>query len=176
METIVLGGGCFWCLEALFQLVDGVDTVTNGYAGGTVKNPSYEAVCTGITGHAEVVQISFNSNNISLATILEIFWGSHDPTTPNQQGADIGTQYRSVVFYNNAAQNQIILESFVEAQKLWDRPIVTEIAQLDTFYPAEPYHQNYFTTNPEKAYCQIVINPKLAHFRQEFKKYLKDDD
>ena len=116
METIVLGGGCFWCLEALFQLVRGVDSVTNGYAGGSGKNPSYEAVCSGTTGHAEVVQISFDSSVISLATILEIFWGSHDPTTPNQQGADIGTQYRSVVFYNNVAQNQTILESFVEAQ------------------------------------------------------------
>jgi len=176
METIVLGGGCFWCLEALFQLVRGVDSVTNGYAGGSGKNPSYEAVCSGTTGHAEVVQISFDSSVISLATILEIFWGSHDPTTPNQQGADIGTQYRSVVFYNNVAQNQTILESFVEAQKLWDSPIVTEIAQLDTFYPAESYHQDYFATNPEKAYCQIVINPKLAHFRQEFKKYLKNDN
>lgn len=175
-DSIVLGGGCFWCLEALYQLVNGVTHVTSGYAGGTVKNPSYEAVCTGTTGHAEVVKIDFDSSTISLAEILDIFWASHDPTTPNQQGADVGPQYRSIVLYANEEQKAVALNRLEHAQPLWGAQIVTEIVPLDTFYEAETYHQNYFASNPDKAYCQIVINPKLAHFRQDFKKYLKESD
>jgi peptide-methionine (S)-S-oxide reductase len=173
-EAIVLGGGCFWCLEAIFQRVEGIERVINGYAGGEVANPSYEAVCSGETGHAEVVEITFDPVRISLQTLLNIFWAIHDPTTRNRQGNDVGTQYRSVIFYANEAQKQIAEQSLrKDGQKLWEKPIVTEILPLNTFYPAESYHQDYFNQHPEQAYCQIVINPKVTKLKQKFAHLLK---
>jgi peptide-methionine (S)-S-oxide reductase len=166
-ETIVLGGGCFWCTEAAFQMIRGVTAVTSGYAGGTVPNPSYEAVTTGKTGHAEVVKIEFDPGIISLQQILEVFWAIHDPTTPNRQGNDVGPQYRSMILYTDEAQKAIINESIAEVTKLWPNPIVTETKPLVKFYPAEEYHHNYFKQNPDRAYCQIVINPKLEKLRQK---------
>ncbi len=174
-NTIVIGGGCFWCLDALFSLVNGVHDVTCGYAGGKTDNPTYEAVCSGSTGHAEVVKITFDETVISLHEIFAIFWATHDPTTPNQQGADIGTQYRSIILYADEAQKNSAQDALAQAQQWWAQPIVTEIQPLRTFYEAEPYHQDYFLHNPNQAYCQIVINPKLAHFRSSFRKYLKTD-
>lgn len=168
-DSIILGGGCFWCLEAVYQRVKGVAKVTNGYSGGTVENPRYEAVCNGTTGHAEVVKIEFDPEIIMLETLLEIFWALHDPTTRNQQGSDVGMQYRSVIFYQNDQQKSIAEKSLKETgQPLWNDPIVTEVAPLIIFYPAEDYHQNYFNNHPEQAYCQIVINPKVAKLKQKF--------
>lgn len=163
---IVLGGGCFWCLEAAFQMVHGVEQVQSGYAGGDTSNPSYEQVVRGGTGHAEVVQIDFDEALISLENILNIFWTIHDPTSLNRQGADVGTQYRSVIFYADDAQKKAAENSLEEAQKLWDKPIVTSIEALEMFYPAEAYHKDYFKNHPEQAYCQMVINPKLAKLRK----------
>lgn len=172
-ESIVLGGGCFWCLEAVFQRVRGVEQVITGYSGGTTPNPSYEEVCDGNTGHAEVVKIVFDPAAISLETILQIFWTIHNPTTLNQQGADVGTQYRSAIYYKSEAQKKLVEKSLHEdAQPNWQNKIVTEIKKLDTFYPAEDYHQNYFNNHPEAAYCQIVINPKIAKLKQKFAQYL----
>ena len=168
-ESIVLGGGCFWCLEALYQRVKGVVSVTNGYAGGETKDPTYDNVCSGQTGHAEVVNVEFDPEQISLETILSIFWASHNPTTLNQQGADIGTEYRSIILYNSAAQLSAIQESQAKVgQPLWKDKIVTELKPLEAFWPAEDYHQNYFNSHPEQAYCQIVINPKLSKLKQKF--------
>ncbi|MFO0955012.1 MAG: peptide-methionine (S)-S-oxide reductase MsrA [Candidatus Saccharibacteria bacterium] len=161
-----LGGGCFWCLEAAYQMIRGVKQVRPGYAGGTTKDPSYEAVCDGKTGHAEVVMIEFDEAQIRYEDILDVFWAIHDPTTLNQQGADVGTQYRSIIFYADESQKTTAEASRDAAQKLWDKPIVTEIQPLEAFYPAEDYHRNYFAQHPEQAYCQIVINPKLAKLRQ----------
>lgn len=173
-DSIVLGGGCFWCLEAIFQRVKGIVSVTNGYAGGTVENPSYEAVCSGETGHAEVVKLAFDPATASLKTILQIFWTLHDPTTRNRQGNDVGTQYRSVIFYENQEQKTTSEESLKQdGQPLWNNPIVTEIKPLEVFYPAEDYHQDYFNNHPEQAYCQIVINPKIAKLKQKFSDQLK---
>ena len=168
MQSIILGGGCFWCLDALYRSVRGISTVSCGYAGGTMPEPSYEAVCTGNTGHAEVVKLSFDPSVISIKTILEVFWSVHDPTTLNRQGADEGTQYRSIVLYETEVQKGTIESVKSSMQQYWQNPIITEITQLDVFYPAEQYHQNYFENNPEQAYCQLVINPKLAHFKQQF--------
>lgn len=174
-DLIVLGGGCFWCLEAVFQRVKGILSVTNGYAGGKVDNPSYKAVCDGTTGHAEVVKIEFDSKQISLETILQIFWAIHDPTTMNQQGADIGTQYRSVIFYNSDEQKQVVEKSLEEdGQPLWKNKIVTEIVPLKVFWPAEDYHQDYFNQHPEQAYCQIVINPKVSKLKKQFSHLLQE--
>ena len=168
-ETIVLGGGCFWCLEAVYQRVKGVKTVTNGYAGGTVPDPTYDQVCTGETGHAEVVKIKYNPSVISLETILEIFWVIHDPTSLNKQGFDIGTEYRSAIFYQTEEQKMISDKSLThDGQPLWSKRIVTKITKLDTFYEAESYHQGYFNNHPEAAYCQIVINPKIYKLKKEF--------
>ncbi len=173
LDSIVLGGGCFWCLEALYQQVKGVDSITSGYAGGTLEHPTYEAVLGGRTGHAEVVKLEFNPKEVSLRVLLDIFWALHNPTTPNQQGADIGTQYRSVIFYTSPKQQAIIEESLKEtAQKLWQDEIVTEIKPFEVFWPAEQYHQDYFNNYPEQAYCQIVINPKVIKLKQKFAKYL----
>lgn len=173
-DSIVLGGGCFWCLEAIFQRVIGIVSVTNGYAGGTVENPSYEAVCSGETGHAEVVKLAFDPATASLKTILQIFWTLHDPTTRNRQGNDVGTQYRSVIFYENQEQKTTAEESLKQdGQPLWNNPIVTEIKPLEIFYPAEDYHQDYFNNHPEQAYCQTVINPKIAKLKQKFSDQLK---
>ena len=173
-ESIVLGGGCFWCLDALYRRVKGVVSVTSGYAGGDTEQPTYEQVSSGTTNHAEVVNVKFNSKEINLETILEIFWAMHDPTTRNQQGNDVGTQYRSAIYYNNDKQKNVIEESLEKvAKKLWNQPITTEIKPIDTFWPAEDYHQDYFSKNPESGYCQIIINPKLNQFKQKFKNKIK---
>lgn len=168
-----LGGGCFWCLEAAYQLIEGVSTVAPGYAGGEVKNPSYRQVCDGTTGHAEVVQITFDESVISYKDILDIFWAIHDPTTKDRQGNDVGTQYRSIILYKDGAQKAAADTSIAEAQKLWDNPIVTELKMLDVFYEAEPEHHNYFVNHPDQAYCQVIINPKLQKLRQKFAERLK---
>jgi peptide-methionine (S)-S-oxide reductase len=174
-ETITLGGGCFWCLEPIYDALDGVTDVVSGYAGGKNANPSYEQVCSGQTGHAEVVQLEFNPEKVSLREILEIFFVIHDPTTLNRQGNDAGTQYRSVIFYNSEAQKAIaeeVIKSFT-ALKVWDDPIVTELAPMPVFYPAEDYHQNYYEKHPEQGYCRVIIAPKVAKFRQRYAERLK---
>lgn len=170
IEKAVLGGGCFWCLDAVFREVSGVTEVVSGYAGGARPNPSYEQICTGATGHAEVVQLSFDSNVISFRDLLEIFFTIHDPTTLNRQGGDIGTQYRSVIFYQDALQKQIAEEviSTLESHTCISGSVVTQIAEAVPFWPAEVYHQNYFAQHPGQGYCQIVIAPKLNAFRKKF--------
>jgi peptide-methionine (S)-S-oxide reductase len=174
-DVITLGGGCFWCLEAVYDQLEGVDDVVSGYTGGTVANPTYEAVCTGTTGHAEVVQVTFDTETIDTGEILDVFFAIHDPTTLNRQGADVGTQYRSAIFYHSPEQKQIAEEKIValKGEGLWDDPIVTEIAPVDTFYPAESYHQEYFQRNPSGGYCRVVISPKVSKFRQKFAHRLK---
>lgn len=167
-NSIVLGGGCFWCLEATYQLVVGVKQATPGYAGGHTLNPTYYQVAGGSTGHAEVVRITFDAELIDLKDILDIFWIVHDPTTLNRQGHDIGSEYRSIILFEDAAQETIAKHSIRNASKLWEDPIVTELKKLDVFYEAEPEHHNYFRNHPEQAYCQIVINPKLAKLRANF--------
>ena len=169
LETATLGGGCFWCLDAVYQAVEGVERVVSGYAAGDVPDPTYQQVCSGDTGHAEVVQVRYDPEEISYREILEIFFAIHDPTTPNRQGADVGTQYRSIVLTHGDDQRdtaeQMIEE--LEAEGVWEG-IVTQIEPLDTFYRAEEYHQNYFHRNPGQGYCQAVIRPKVAKFRQKF--------
>ncbi len=174
-EIATLGAGCFWCVEAVFQDLRGVEKVVSGYAGGKVQNPTYEQVCSGTTGHAEAVQISFDPQVISFAELLEIFWRTHDPTTLNRQGADVGTQYRSAIFYHSEAQKIIAEQSKRDANAsgLWPDPIVTEIAPFTSFYPAEGYHQNFFLENPNQPYCRMVIDPKIRKFRKEFQERLK---
>lgn len=170
MEKATLGGGCFWCLEAVFEMVEGVQQVKSGYAGGHVPDPSYKEVCTGDTGHAEVVQVEFDPSTLSYAELLEIFFGMHDPTTLNRQGADVGTQYRSAIFTHSDEQARRAREvlAAVDADGPWDDPIVTQVQPLDTFYPAEDYHDAYFRRNGSQPYCQVVIAPKVAKFRQRF--------
>ncbi len=179
METATLGGGCFWCVEAIYQDVIGVHKVVSGYAGGAVENPTYQAVCSGTTGHAEVVQIVFDPTVISFEEILFIFWRTHDPTTLNRQGNDVGTQYRSVIFYHDEQQKSIAEQSMAEAEAeasdLWPDPIVTEIAPLPIFYEGEAYHQNYFVENPYQPYCIFVINPKVQKFRKSFRNKLRGE-
>ena len=177
METATLGGGCFWCVEAIYQDVIGVHKVVSGYAGGTVENPTYEEVCSGTTGHAEVVQIVFDPTVISFEEILFIFWRTHDPTTLNRQGNDVGTQYRSVIYYHDEQQKEIAEQSIAEteASDLWPDPIVTEIAPLPIFYEGEAYHQNYFVENPYQPYCIFVINPKVQKFRKSFRNKLRGE-
>jgi len=172
-EKATLGGGCFWCLEAVYEQVKGVEDVVSGYAGGHVDHPTYEAVCSGTTGHAEVVQITYDPNVISFKELLDIFWKIHDPTTLNRQGADVGTQYRSVIFYHDEKQKEIALKSKEEAQRYFSAPIVTEIAPLDTFWPAEAYHQDFFRNNPYQGYCQAVVAPKVEKFQHTFKEWVK---
>jgi peptide-methionine (S)-S-oxide reductase len=175
LETATLAGGCFWCLEAVFLELRGVEKVESGYAGGAVPDPSYEQVCTGDTGHAEVVQVTFDPAIISYRDLLEIFFTIHDPTTLNRQGADVGTQYRSAVVYHSAAQQEtaeaVIAE--LEAEKVWDAPIVTQVVPLETFYPAEDYHRDYYRRNPGQGYCRAVIAPKVAKLRKIFFEKLK---
>ena len=170
METAALGGGCFWCLEAVFDDLKGVISVESGYSGGSVPNPSYEQVCTGRTGHAEVVQIAFDSREISFRDILRVFFTFHDPTTLNRQGADVGTQYRSVIYYHSQEQKataeEVIKE--VESENLWPGHIETEVAPFEAFYVAEDYHQDYYRLNGQQPYCQIVIAPKMAKLRQQY--------
>ena len=170
-EYATIGGGCFWCIEAIFSEVRGIHSATSGYSGGTVKNPSYREVISGRTGHAEVVQLAFDPEIISYRDILEIFFHLHDPTTLNRQGADVGTQYRSVIFYHNEDQEKTARKVFEETDRsdLWDNPLVTEISPLDIFYIAEDYHQNYFKNNPNQPYCTFVISPKLSKLRKLFK-------
>ena len=163
-ETVTLGGGCFWCTEAIYQMLPGVKSVTSGYAGGAKENPTYEEVSTGTTGHAEVVQIEFDPEVISFGKILETFWDVHDPTTLNRQGADVGTQYRSIIFYANAAQKAVAEKSKAEAQKNFSKPIVTQIVPFKKFFKAENYHQDYFRNHPDQPYCSIVIRPKVEKF------------
>ncbi len=167
-EKITMGGGCFWCVEAVFQRIKGVKSVASGYAGGSVENPTYKQVCTGETGHAEVIQITFDPGVLALERLLEVFWAAHDPTTLNQQGADRGTQYRSVVFYENNRQKQLVEQSRDAAQKGFQSPIVTEIAPMPKFYKAEDYHQNYYNENKSlNRYCTLVISPKLQKLLQK---------
>ena len=176
LETATLAGGCFWCVEAIYQDLKGVHKVVSGYSGGSVENPTYEQVCTKTTGHAEVVQVTFDPEILSFEEILTIFWLIHDPTTPDRQGNDVGPQYRSVIYYHDEGQKEIAERSKAEtdASDLWPNPIVTEIAPLTTFYDAEGYHQNYFKDNPVQPYCQVVIHPKVQKFRQAFQGRLKE--
>jgi len=169
-EVATLGGGCFWCLEAAYEQLRGVTRVESGYAGGTVDEPSYRQVCSGTTGHAEVVQVTFDPATISYREILEVFFAIHDPTTLNRQGADVGTQYRSVIFYHSPEQKRTAegLIAELNAAKVWARPVVTEVAPFIAFFRAEDYHQGYFRANPEQPYCQVVINPKVAKLRKQF--------
>jgi len=171
MEYTTLGSGCFWCTEAVFQQLNGVETVVSGYSGGHVENPSYEQVTTGRTGHAEVCQIQFDPERISYEDILEVFFGTHDPTTLNRQGNDIGTQYRSVIFYHSEEQRKTAEQAKKDLDEsgTWKNPIVTEIVQYEKFYPAEDYHQNYYKNNPTQGYCRMVIAPKLNKFEKVFK-------
>jgi peptide-methionine (S)-S-oxide reductase len=175
METAIFGGGCFWCTEAIFQKLKGVQTVTSGYAGGTVANPSYERVSMGSTGHAEVIKIEFDPNIISYEDLLDIFWHVHDPTTLNKQGNDVGTQYRSIILYTSEDQRRKAERSLSKMSQSgeFSKPIVTEIKQLDTFYDAETYHKNYFENNTLQPYCQVVIAPKLAHFLEKYSSKVK---
>jgi peptide-methionine (S)-S-oxide reductase len=174
-ELATFGNGCFWCTEAIFQQLRGVVAVRSGYSGGQVKNPSYREVCTGRTGHAEVIQIEFNPNEVSFATLLEVFWQTHDPTTPNRQGNDIGTQYRSAIFYHNEAQRAEAehYKKQLDLSGAFNKPIVTEITAFEMFYPAEDYHQNYYLNNSNESYCQYVIVPKLDKFKKVFADKLK---
>lgn len=161
-QKIVIGGGCFWCVEAVFQRVDGVKKIVSGYSGGHVKNPTYEQICSKDTGHAEVVRVDFDPSVLKLDTLLDVFFASHDPTTPNQQGADKGPQYRSVIFYANEEQKKAAEAAKVRAKKEWSAPIVTEVSPLKEFYAAEDYHQNYYNLNKNRnPYCSVVIAPKL---------------
>lgn len=172
---VVFGSGCFWCTEAIFKQLKGVVDVSPGYSGGTLKNPSYEEVCSGKTGHAEVVRIRYNPDEIDLKKLLEVFFLTHDPTTSNRQGADIGTQYRSVVFYTTPDQEKITREIItrLSESKVYQRPIVTEVSRLGEFYEAENYHQNYFERNKNTSYCQYVIQPKMDKFKKVFDEFLK---
>lgn len=172
-KSIVLGGGCFWCMEGVFSLVKGVVQAVSGYSGGGLDNPSYEQVCSGTTGHAEVVLVEYDESIISLHDILEIFFAMHDPTSLNRQGADIGTQYRSVVYYNNDIQERIVLDAIEKESKNYSRQIVTEVSLLGEFYPAEEYHQHYFQNNSNQGYCQMVIAPKIEKFKNHFKDKLQ---
>ncbi|HEY8460262.1 MAG TPA: peptide-methionine (S)-S-oxide reductase MsrA [Blastocatellia bacterium] len=174
-EVATLAGGCFWCLEAVYNDLRGVEKVVSGYSGGRVPNPSYEEVCTGKTGHAEVVQITFDPQVISFKDLLDVFFTIHDPTTLNRQGADVGTQYRSAIFYHSQEQKEIAdkVIADITAAKIWDNPIVTEVTKLSAFYPAEEYHQRYYERNPDKGYCKLVIEPKVIKFRKQFMSKLK---
>ncbi|MCF8307027.1 MAG: peptide-methionine (S)-S-oxide reductase MsrA [Ignavibacteriales bacterium] len=175
LETATFGAGCFWCVEAVFQRVKGVEKVVSGYSGGSVKNPTYDQVCTGRTGHAEVIQIEFDPAIVSFSELLEIFWSTHDPTTLNRQGADIGTQYRSAVFYHSEAQKESaeFYKNKLGASGVYSSPVVTEITKFDLFYAAEKYHQDYYDNNSSQPYCSFVITPKLEKFKKVFKEKLK---
>ncbi|UCF41538.1 MAG: peptide-methionine (S)-S-oxide reductase MsrA [Gemmatimonadota bacterium] len=174
-EVATLAGGCFWCLEAVFLELAGVERVVSGYAGGRVPDPSYELVCMGVTGHAEVVQLTFDPGVVSFRELLEVFFTVHDPTTPNRQGPDIGSQYRSAVYYQDEEQRQAAEEAIAEFDRrgVWDAPIVTEVVPLDTFYPAEDHHQDYYRRNPDQPYCQAIVAPKVAKARKVFFEKLK---
>ncbi len=172
-ELATLAGGCFWCLDAVYRDLRGVEQVVSGYMGGQTANPSYELVCTGTSGHAEVVQIKFDPDTILYRELLEVFFTIHDPTTLNRQGADSGSQYRSAIFYHSQEQKTTAEEVIAKVQPLWDNPLVTEVAQADRFYPGEDYHQDYFNNNPNQPYCLAVIEPKVAKARATFLEKLK---
>lgn len=174
-ETATFGNGCFWCTEAIFKNLKGVETVESGYSGGKIKNPTYREVCSGLTGHAEAIQITYDPSVISFDELLEVFWKTHDPTTLNRQGADVGTQYRSVIFYHSPAQKEAAEKYKAELNKenVFGKPVVTEITPFDAFYKAEDYHQDYYENNKNQPYCQMVIVPKLEKFRKVFKDKLK---
>lgn len=175
-ESATFGAGCFWCVEAVFERLNGVEKVISGYSGGTVPNPTYEEVCNGTTGHAEVCQIIYDPQKISYKELLEVFWSTHDPTTLNRQGNDVGTQYRSAIFYHNEEQKKLAEEykrKLTEA-KIFDNPIVTEITKLNKFYEAEKYHQDYYNNNKYQPYCMFVITPKLEKFKKVFQEKLKN--
>lgn len=177
MDTATFGAGCFWCIEAQFELLEGIINVSSGYSGGETLNPDYKSVCSGKTGHAEVIQIEYDPSKIEYKDLLAAFWKAHDPTQLNRQGNDIGTQYRSVIFYHNETQKKIaskIKEELNDA-KIWPTPIITEISEFTTFYPAENYHQNYFELNPEQSYCKYIIQPKIEKFKAVFQSKLKVD-
>jgi len=176
-QIATLAGGCFWCLEAVFDEVKGVQSVESGYAGGHVENPSYRAVCTGMTGHAEAVQITFDPDIVSYRDLLNVFFGIHNPTTLNRQGADVGTQYRSAIFYHDEEQKKIAEEVIkdLEAQNIWDHPIVTTLEKMDAFYVAEDYHQEYFVNNRFQPYCMAVVAPKVSKFRKHYMDMLKKE-
>ena len=175
LETATLAGGCFWCVEAVFDELRGVESVVSGYTGGDVERPTYQQVCAGTTGHAEAVQIKFDPAVVSFRELLEVFFTVHDPTTLNRQGADVGTQYRSAIFYHTPEQREIAAQTIaaLEGEKLWDAPVVTEIAPFTEFYPAEDYHQEYFRRNPQQGYCRAIIAPKVAKFRKHYLEQLK---
>ena len=175
-ETVTLGAGCFWCVEAIFERLEGVVNVVSGYSGGKIANPTYREVTSGLTGHAEVVQVTYDPGIIAFAKLLEIFFMTHDPTTLNRQGADRGTQYRSAIFYHNGEQKRIAEEvkAMLEKEKIWSDPIITEITEFTNFYTAEDYHQEYYRNNPNQGYCRMVITPKLEKFEKLFLNYLKD--
>ena len=174
-EEITLGGGCFWCLDAVYREIRGVEKVLSGYSGGSVANPTYEEVCAGSTGHAEVVQITFNPRIITAEKLLQIFFVIHDPTTLNRQGADVGTQYRSIIFYRNQKQKDVIDKVIGELKKdkVYKNPIITEVVPFQSFYAAEDYHQDYYSQNKEQSYCRVIINPKLEKFKKTFRDNLK---
>lgn len=175
MQVATLGGGCFWCVEAIYEDLKGVESVVSGYSGGAKKNPSYQEVCSGFSGHAEVIQITFDPQVISFKDILEVFWEVHDPTTLNRQGADIGSQYRSVIYYHSDEQKNIAEESKrqADASGLYKDPVVTEISEFKGFYEAEDYHQDYFNNNPNQPYCSVIISPKVKKFKNKYKDQLK---
>jgi peptide-methionine (S)-S-oxide reductase len=174
-EKTTLGGGCFWCIEAIYDQLKGVTDVVSGYSGGRTQNPTYRAVCDGVTGHAEVVQVTFDNEIISFQDLLDIFFTVHNPTTLNQQGADIGTQYRSAIFFHSDEQKHIAQATIdaLNQSNVWGSPIVTEVTRFETFYPAEDYHQEYFANNKDNRYCQVVVAPKVAKFRQYYFNKLK---
>lgn len=174
-ETATFGSGCFWCTEAIFQQLKGVQSATSGYSGGQTKNPTYKEICTGTTGHAEVIEIKFDPTIISFKELLEVFWETHDPTTLNRQGADVGTQYRSVIFYHSDKQKQEaeFYKNKLDEAKIYSNPIVTEISPAETFYKAETYHQDYYEQNTNAPYCQSVITPKVEKFKKVFQEKIK---
>ncbi len=175
IETLTLGGGCFWCLEAVFEKLRGVDSVVSGYAGGNTQNPDYDQICSGSTGHAEVVQLKFDNDVVSVQTLLQVFFTIHDPTTLNRQGADAGSQYRSVIFYHTDGQRkeaENIIRQY-ETEKIWSNSIVTQVLPIPPFYPAEEYHQDYYRNNSMQGYCRAVISPKLAKLRQQHRSLLE---
>ena len=178
LQTATLAGGCFWCVEAVFDMVEGVHKVVSGYTGGQTENPDYRAVCTGMTGHAEAVQVHYDPNVLSYETVLELFFAYHDPTTLNRQGADTGTQYRSAIYYHDEEQERIARETVkkLDDAKVWPSPIVTEITPLGTFYVAEGYHQSFYRSNPDQMYCRFVIDPKVKKLREKHSGLLKTTD
>jgi peptide-methionine (S)-S-oxide reductase len=176
LESAIVGGGCFWCVEAQYKMLKGVKKVVSGYAGGHVKNPTYKQICEGDTGHAEVIRIDYDPAEITFRDVIDLFWDAHDPTTLNRQGNDVGPQYRSIILYTGEEQKKVCEESKANAEKIIGKPIVTEIVPLEIFYPAEDYHQDYFANNPYQGYCQAVVRPKVSKFKQKLQEKGKLDE